>query len=322
MKCTRYPIRFIGFGVVAVFFIAFTGTRKCPQRNPQVAYPSVRSNLLQPLDVAGAPSDFWGLRLSLPTWYLAGEKPSPQWVPSQAESVLQELKKHTKAYMPSNEEVYLVEKYFSNRTGYLSGGVYVELGALNGLNYSNSYGLEKVLGWKGLLIEPSIDNYFEVLKNRPKAISVNTAVCSKLSTVHYLSFPGRRDVGGILEFMTQTHFDIIKKWPEFPEELRGFDKLDTQMLSQTPKVACMGLQTVLDLLQLHHISFLSLDVEGAEFEVLKTLNLSKIVIDVVCIEASGHEPAKEDRIRQYMLSNGFKFDGHVHQNDWFVRQPT
>jgi len=67
------------------------------------------------------------------------------------------------------------------------GGTYVELGALDGVTYSNTYLFNKALGWKGVLIELSPKNFASLKKNRPDELAlINGAVCSQEGTVHYV----------------------------------------------------------------------------------------------------------------------------------------
>ena len=47
-----------------------------------------------------------------------------------------------------------------------SDGFYIECGANDGVNQSNTWYYEKKLNWKGLLIEPIDDIYKELKKNR------------------------------------------------------------------------------------------------------------------------------------------------------------
>ncbi len=50
--------------------------------------------------------------------------------------------------------------------GFMENGFFVELGANNGVDQSNTYLLQKNYGWTGLLIEPSPVKYLECLVNR------------------------------------------------------------------------------------------------------------------------------------------------------------
>ena len=47
-------------------------------------------------------------------------------------------------------------------------GFYVELGAADGITQSNTRYFEKNLGWRGILIEPEINNFNKCKKNRSK----------------------------------------------------------------------------------------------------------------------------------------------------------
>ena len=45
-------------------------------------------------------------------------------------------------------------------------GFYIDCGANDGINQSNTWYFEKKLGWKGLLIEPVDTVFYELQKNR------------------------------------------------------------------------------------------------------------------------------------------------------------
>ena len=67
-----------------------------------------------------------------------------------------------------------LDKLFTSKTN----GVYIELGANNGLIQSNTAFFEFHRGWTGVLIEPSITSYTECVKNRPHSICVHAACVS------------------------------------------------------------------------------------------------------------------------------------------------
>jgi hypothetical protein len=49
-------------------------------------------------------------------------------------------------------------------------------------------------------------------------------------------------------------------------------------------VNTLKLETILDKYNIYHINYLSVDVEGAEFEVIKSINFDKVFIDVIGFE--------------------------------------
>ena len=66
-------------------------------------------------------------------------------------------------------------------------GFFIELGANDGLKQSNTAMFEKHLGWKGILIEPSLKGFELCKKNRPNSICLNCACVSKDYDDMYIS---------------------------------------------------------------------------------------------------------------------------------------
>ena len=50
---------------------------------------------------------------------------------------------------------------------------------------------------------------------------------------------------------------------------------------------CFPLVDVLDVIGVHHIDYLSLDIEGPELEVLETIDWHRIRIDIMTVEIHG-----------------------------------
>ena len=67
-------------------------------------------------------------------------------------------------FYSQNMEDYFLYIYYLNK--YISDGIYVELGAQNGFENSNTLFLERTLGYKGLLIEPTPNQFNLLTKNR------------------------------------------------------------------------------------------------------------------------------------------------------------
>ena len=66
-------------------------------------------------------------------------------------------------YSQSGEDNFLNANYFKNKTN----GTFIELGALDGVLYSNTKFFEDTLGWSGILIAPHPYKFQELTKNRP-----------------------------------------------------------------------------------------------------------------------------------------------------------
>lgn len=83
-----------------------------------------------------------------------------------------------------------------------------------GITYSNSYFFNKVLAWRGLLVEVSPSSFMSLTKNRPNELAlVHAAVCnnddqsnSDNNQVHFYEEPNGKGpwVAGIWEFTTES----------------------------------------------------------------------------------------------------------------------
>ena len=58
-------------------------------------------------------------------------------------------------------------------------GTFVELGAYNGVDFSNTFALEKCAGWHGLLIEANPTNFADLAKSDRSATHEHAAVCDE-----------------------------------------------------------------------------------------------------------------------------------------------
>ena len=73
-------------------------------------------------------------------------------------------------------EDLFIFKHFINKK--VEDGIFVELGAIDGIRYSNSKFFEDYLGFTGILIEPT-RKYNNLIINRPKCKNYNYAINNK-----------------------------------------------------------------------------------------------------------------------------------------------
>ena len=151
---------------------------------------------------------------------------------------------------------------------YKRDGYFLEIGAWDGIATSNTYFFETELGWKGICVEAKAEPFGLLQKNR-SSINVNAAISDYDGTCHFGEFRIER--------------------------------------SGVPTV-CMTLDT---LLERHHapaaIDYLSLDIEGSEYQALLGLDLGKWDISVMTIEHNVYfaGPANKDRIFDLLSNNGY-----------------
>jgi FkbM family methyltransferase len=143
----------------------------------------------------------------------------------------------------------------------LDGGVFVEAGANDGVNYSNTYFLERARRWTGVLVEGIPELAAACRRHRPRSTVVQCALVAPEDegaevTMHYSNL--QSIVDGALPY---AHVEAgARSQDERPYEV---------------KVPGRTLSSVLDEAGVRHVDLLVLDVEGYEAQVLRGLDLER-----------------------------------------------
>ncbi len=166
-------------------------------------------------------------------------------------------------------------------------GTVVEVGAFDGVTYSNSKMFEETLGFKSLLIEPSQISFEKLKRNRPNSHCLNVAVGSKAGARKFL---GAHAIAGIVDELPIMHLEKLHS--------EGFVENDVQVLR---------LDEIFEDAGISQVDVLSIDVEGGEFEVLKGINVRflRSSVSVVVIELDTHNQVKDAHCRVLLESCGF-----------------
>ena len=176
-------------------------------------------------------------------------------------------------------------------------GRFLEMGAFNGIMFSNTMVLERCYAWDGVLIEASAANYAKLIRSGRRATMVHSAVCegngTDGSTVELMA-------GGTYPYVSGESSVMSAKFRH--RWFRG-------RRASTERVPC---QSLTSLLATHAPScagkdgcfaFLSLDVEGAEEKVLAHAQPS--AFSLIMVESDGSDLPKERRIQRQLVRAGF-----------------
>jgi FkbM family methyltransferase len=129
------------------------------------------------------------------------------------------------------------------------------------------------MGWTGICVEP-IPEVFEALKNARQAMCVQGCICSGQDTVSFLRIKGDSEMlSGILNNYDPEHLDRVQK------ELAVYGGS-----ADVITVKCYDLTNLLLGHGLTHIDYLSVDTEGGELEILKSIDFQSITIDIIDVE--------------------------------------
>jgi hypothetical protein len=205
------------------------------------------------------------------------------------------LLNHSKAQL--RQDLFVLSE-----TNFKKNGFYVEFGATNGFDLSNTYILEKQFGWKGILAEPAKVWRASIEINRPGSFIETKCVWAESDLT--LQFNETRQP----ELSTVNIFSQIDG--HFNERKSG-DYYDVLSISLN------------DLLKKYnaprYIDYLSIDTEGSEFEILSTFNFNEYTFGVITCEHNF--TSNREKINDLLVKNGYKrkYESVSGFDDWYVK---
>jgi len=188
----------------------------------------------------------------------------------------------------------------------MKNGFFLEAGSSNGIWQSNSYYLEKILGWNGALVEPNRQMYEHCTENRknPKNHFYNCALVSSSYALDFIEgYFNEQDFENIM----MAQIDGVKQCAERSKRWDG---------KQPVSVAAKTLGSIMTEVG-NKIDFLSLDVEGYELQVLDGSDIHIHRPKYVCIEVWPDEivVGQEEKIKEYFLQRGYRINQYLSERD-------
>ena len=201
-------------------------------------------------------------------------------------------------FYSQNGEDHVISSVFSHRK---EPGFFVDVGALDGKVFSNTYGFE-LEGWKGICIEAHPDYVPLLEKNRPNSTVIHAAISheNQDTTTFYANKRGALStlVGNLRKQFKEKYKRTNPAWVPIQVPMRT-------------------LTSVLDEVQPPAIDFVSIDIEGGEIAALRGFDFEKYRPRVFVIEAI--DKKREKITAQVMREVGYNYVRKISNNLFFCR---
>lgn len=198
--------------------------------------------------------------------------------------------------MPSQngEDLALWDLFDRKREGF-----YVEVGAYDGVGFSNTYFFEAI-GWTGVLVEAAPELYARCTASRPYSTAVHAACGAADGTVPFTVVRGEQGVA-TLSSMTPDRARIEREGGRVEVVDVPLRRLDDILAAVTGP-----------------IDFVSIDVEGAEIDVLSGFDLERFRPRVLVIEDNSN--GADTRVRDWLAERGYAPSFQLEQNVCYTQR--
>ncbi|KAK3856133.1 hypothetical protein Pcinc_037514 [Petrolisthes cinctipes] len=200
----------------------------------------------------------------------------------------------------------LIHHYISKLFAGERCGFFVEAGALDGQQLSNTLWLEQELDWTGLLIEPNPYSFHHLQHKHRKAWTSNSCISTNQFT--------RKSV--LVALKSRVNY-LNKEWfvkgssYEYGVDLKvninqpqTYNIINSSDKTYLPAY-CFPLYSYLLALNVTTIDVLSLDTQGSEIDIVKTIPWEMITVRVLVIEIVGDNSSKGVNFTDYMNARGY-----------------
>lgn len=199
-------------------------------------------------------------------------------------------------FSQSGQDWFLDDRVFRGERN----GVFVEVGAYDGLVHSNTAFFEFERGWDGLLIEASPQLAASARRNR-KAACVERIVGARDAEVEFIEvLEGYTAMSGVLASYDPMLLQQVRAHPDHRERIL---RLQARPLGE-----------ILDEAGIAAVDYVSLDLEGAEIGVVESFPFDWIPVRAWSIENNSGDP----RIARLMAEQGYEIIEYIGVDEIYV----
>lgn len=214
------------------------------------------------------------------------------------------------SYAQSGEDIIICDLF--SRLGIVNPS-YLDIGANEPIALSNTYRLYKK-GSRGVCLEPNPELYKKLCSKRNKDIILNAGV----------SFDGSRE-GNYYLFAGEAHgFSTFSKEDADFWVNTGNEKVGKFSVERVIKTPMMPVTEIITKYFSDHLNLVSIDVEGLDLLILKTIDFNKYKIDVICVETLIYEnnniETKNHELIAFLQNAGYFIYADTYINTIFCRK--
>ncbi len=221
------------------------------------------------------------------------------------------------------QDMFLNRWFFHNR----GPGFFVDVGAFDGISGSNTWYLEKHLRWQGVAFEPNPSVFGSLRANR-SCLSIPGCAYDRDGEIPFLALSeSERDPGApshppltlLQMLLDSTHGGAMLSG--IPHHIDQHERVEwarkaMKLRQALTTVPCRRIDTVLDECDVRIVDYLSIDVEGAEPEVLRGIDFETVQVNVIGVEHSPRFP----EVFELLTTAGFEYHGLLFFDEIFVHQ--
>lgn len=189
-------------------------------------------------------------------------------------------------YSQAGQDKWIAEHlYFGKKEG-----VFVDIGAHDGIAFSNTYFFEK-MGWNGFAIEPNPEVYARLANNR-RCTVINGCIAPKTGKNIF------RVVTGYPEMLS----GLVSEY-----DVRHLERIEREILLHDGtykdiELTCYSFNDLMDNNCITNIDYLNIDVEGVEYKILSSIDFDRITIGALSVENN----YIDCKIPELLIRSGFK----------------
>jgi len=152
--------------------------------------------------------------------------------------------------------------------------IFIDIGAHDGVSFSNSFFLENLDNWNGICVEANANLFPKLVGNRVKSECINCAISDSIGFELFLKNDGYSEMlSGLANSISKRHQKRTKS------EQKQYSGRTHRVYVET-----LTLNELCYTRGITEIDLLLIDVEGAEKAIISNIEFERLQINIICVE--------------------------------------